>query len=123
MTAMSDFLENEVLTDKLVTGTGYLALFTTATADDGTGTEVAGNGYAREALTMSVANGVASLDADVTFTANGANWGSITHIGIFDAATAGNLLFHGPLDAAKTVNDGESLKFVAADDDITVTLD
>ena len=54
-----------------------------------------------------------------TFTASGGNWGTITHFGIFDAASSGNLLYHGALADDKVIENGDSL--VVAATAITIT--
>lgn len=93
----------------------HLAIFTAAPSDAGGGTELSGNGYARQAITFGAASsGVTSNTSTHTFTASGGNWGACTHFGIFDASSAGNLLWHGALTASRTINDGESLTVAAA---------
>lgn len=127
MAAASDYLENAlinaVLRNTAYTSptTVYAALFTTATTDAGGGTEVSGGSYARTAVTFGApTDGSTSNTADVTFpTATGA-WGTVTHVAIYDAATAGNMLFHGALTASKTVNSGDTFKFATGD--LTITL-
>jgi len=44
----------------------------------------------------------------VTFPAPTAAWGTVTHFGVFDAATAGNALYYGDLTTARTINSGDS---------------
>lgn len=116
-------------------GTGptslYVALLTAAPSDTGGGTEVTGGSYARVAVTSALANwagtqapasttassgttGTTSNNGTVTFPAPTANWGSITHFGIYDASTAGNLLIYGALTVAKTVNSGDAAPSFAA---------
>jgi hypothetical protein len=129
MAHLSDWSEAALL-DWLMGGasptrptTRHLALFTAAPSDSGGGTELSGNGYARQTLTFGATSspgGVASNSAAVEFTAAGGNWGSVTHIGIFSASTGGNLLWHGPMTAARTVNDGDKLNFAIGA--ITTTL-
>ena len=125
MSEMSDFLENALLDHALGTSAlsaptnVYLALFTSDPTDDGSGTEVSGNGYARQLMVMgSASGGIASNTAAESFTASGGNFGVVTHAAIFDALTAGNLLFHTPLDASETVNDGGTLTFAIGDVDV-----
>lgn len=110
-------------------GTGpatlYVALFTAAPSDAGGGTEVTGGSYARVAVTSSLANwagtqaagsttastgtsGTTSNNGTITFPAPTANWGVCTHVGVYDASTAGNLLFWSALTAPKTVNNGDA---------------
>lgn len=127
MSAASDYLENEIL-DHIFRNAAYtspasvhLALYTAAPSDAGGGTEVSGNGYAREAITFGAASGgTISNSAAVEFTATGGNFGTVTHWGIFDAGTSGNLLAHGSLAASRAVNDGDTLTFAIGDIDITL---
>ena len=119
MSAASDYLENKVLDHFLGTAstsapaTVYLALFTTDPTDAGSGTEVStsGTNYARQSIAFSSASsGTTSNSADVEFSqATGSGFGTVTHFGIFDASTAGNLLFHGSLTASKTIAAGDVL--------------
>lgn len=128
MAALSDYAENLIL-NWLMKNTGsapsatYLALFTAAPSDSGGGTEVSGNGYARQAVTWDTASGTGGTTSNTaaeTFTASGGSFGAVTHIGIFDAATSGNLLWHGAMTASKTVADGDSLQFSAGAIDLTI---
>ena len=129
MAALSDYAENLIL-NWLMKNTGsapsttHLALFTSAPNDAGGGTEVSGNGYARQAVTWATASGTGgttSNSTEETFTASGGNFGTVTHIGIFDAATSGNLLWHGAMTGSgKTVADGDSLQFAIGAIDLTI---
>lgn len=92
----------------------YLGLFTAAPSDAGGGTELSGSGYARQAATFGAASsGVVSNTSTHTYTASGGSWGTITHYGVFDALTTGNLLWHGALTTPRTIADGESLTVAA----------
>lgn len=100
--------------------TVYLALFTTATADDGTGTEVSGGSYARQAVTFgapSQVSGAAQISnsADVTYPVATANWGTITHAAVCDAAEGGHFLYHGALTTPRTLNTNDQMKFETGD--------
>ena len=128
MAALSDYAENLIL-NWLMKNTGsapsatYLALFTAAPNDAGGGTEVSGNGYARQAVTWDTASGTGGTTSNSTaetFTASGGDFGTVTHIGIFDAATSGNLLWHGAMTSSKTVADGDSLQFAIGAIDLTI---
>ena len=127
MSAMTNYLELKVLDHVLGTAAFtmptnvYLALFTAvADGEAGTVTEVSGNGYARQACAFgAAASGLASNSAQETFTASGGNWGTITHFGLYDALTTGNLLIYGALDASRTINDGDTLTFAVGAVDIT----
>lgn len=59
--------------------------------------------------------------AALTFpTASGAGWGTITHVGLFDAASGGNLLVFYALTTSRTINDGDTLSFAAGEFDTTL---
>jgi hypothetical protein len=119
MANITTYLENKLL--EHATGKNswtkptntYAALFTVTpttayTSAAPNGTEVTGTGYGRLAIASggssgwaSSANGVIANSVALTWTASG-SWSSgasINTIGIFDALTAGNLLWFGPLSA------------------------
>ena len=129
MAALSDHAEALLLDWLMTTGTAtrptawYVALFTAAPSDSGGGTEVSGSGYARQSVTFDAASspgGTTSNTGAVSFTASGGSFGTVTHIGIFDASTAGNLLWHGAMTASKTVADGDTLEFSIGNIDLTI---
>lgn len=129
MAALSDYSEKLILDWLMTNGSAtrptawYVALYTAAPSDSGGGTEVSGNGYTREAVTFDAAStpgGTTSNSGVVSFTAVGGSWGTVTHLGIFDADTGGNLLWHGALTASKTVGDGDTLEFAIGNIDLTV---
>lgn len=130
MAGMSDYLEKKVLEHVLKNTaytsptTVYLALFTSDPTDAATGTEVSGGAYARQAVTFGLATlgtGAIATTSDITYPVATANWGTISHIGIYDALTAGNLLFSGALTTSKTITTSDQFKVVAGD--LTITLD
>ena len=112
----------------VATGSVYASLHTAATADDGTGAEVAGNAYARQALAKAVGTwtapavaGVISNVAAVTFpAATPATWGTVTHGALWDALTVGNMVMHGPLGASKTIGVGDVFQYAIGALTITV---
>lgn len=133
--AATDYLEQRII-DFVLKGnaefsftpptTVYVALFTTATADDGSGTEVSGANYARQSVAFSamtgVTNGVTSNSAEVAFpTAGAGGWGTITHAAVFDALSGGNMLYHGALAVSKTVNENDTFKIAAGSFALTVS--
>lgn len=129
MSALSDYSEKLLLDWLMTTGSAtrptswYVALYTAAPSDSGGGTEVSGNGYSRQAVTFAAAStpgGTTSNTGAVSFTASGGSWGSITHIGIHDASTSGNLLWHGGLTTSKTVGDGDTIEFAIGNIDLTI---
>lgn len=100
----------------------YIGLFTTDPTDTGAaGTEVSGFGYARTAVTFSVTGDTATNSAAVEFpAASGGNWGTITHIGVMTASTAGDMIVHSALTTAKAINDGDVFRIPTGDLDITL---
>jgi len=77
-------------------------------------TEPSGSGYARIALSRgswSIVDDLATY-AEQTFTASGGDWGDITGAFITDVAsgTSGDLIAVQSFAAARTINDGDSLK-------------
>jgi hypothetical protein len=127
MAEMSNYLENALINVTLrataytAPTTVYLALYTTDPTDADTGTECSGTSYARQAITFGApSNGVSTNSAAIEFPQAGGAWGTITHIGIRDALTTGNLLYHSPLDASKTIATGDV--FRVASGSLSVTL-
>lgn len=117
--AKTDYLEDALLNHVLRNtaysspATVYVALYTVAPTDVGGGTEVAGFAYARQAVTFGApSSGTVANTGAVTFPqASGGAWGTIVAMGIFDAATAGNLLYFGNLTTSKVVGDGDQISF------------
>ena len=127
MTAMSNYLENALInatlrnTSYTSPSTVYVALFTSDPTDAGSGTECSGGAYARQSATFAApSDGSSSTSADVEFPQATGSWGTITHFGIFDASSSGNLLYHGALTASKTIATGDVLKITSSN--LTVTL-
>lgn len=126
MAEMSNHLENE-LYDHVLRNASYtsptniyVSLHTADPTDAGTGTEVSGGSYARTAVTMGApTNGSGTNSADVQFPQCTSDWGSVSHIGIWDATTGGNMLFHSPLDTTKNLTTGDVFKIASGS--LTVT--
>ena len=127
MAEMSNFLENALINATLrattytSVATVYVSLWTSDPTDAGSGTEVSGGSYARTAVTFGAPSNGASLNsADVTFPTATASWGTVGWIGINDAATSGNLLYHTALDTAKAIDSGDIFKISTGN--LSVTL-
>lgn len=129
MAEMSDYLEVALLNATL-NGTAftavnnpYVSLHTANPTDAGTGTEVSGGSYARTASSFATASGTSGLvatDADTTFPTATAAWGTVGWIGLWDAASSGNMLYHTALDASKTIDSGDIFKITTGN--LTVEL-
>jgi hypothetical protein len=120
----SDYLESALLNHTFRTTAFtqptnvYVSLHTADPTDAGTGTEVSGGSYARVEVSRANASWSAPANnggaqeitnaAAVTFPSPTANWGTVTHFGIWDASTTGNLLYHGSLTTSRTINNGDS---------------
>ena len=144
MGAMSDYLENKLI-DQIFRSTAYtfpttlyFGLLTAAPSDTGGGTEVSGSNYSRVAVTASTTNfagtqsagstsassgtgGTTSNNGAINFPTPSGTWGTVTHFGIYDASSAGNLLFYGALTTSKTINTNDVVSFAAAA--LTVQID
>ena len=124
---MSNYLENALInvtlraTSYTAPTTVYVGLYTTDPTDANTGTEVSGGSYARKSATFGApSNGASTTSADITFDQATASWGTIAYIGILDALTSGNLLYHTALDTSKAIDTGDIFKIASAS--LTVTL-
>ena len=127
MAEMSNYLENALINGTLratsytAPTTVYVGLYTTDPTDANTGTEVSGGSYARTSATFGApSNGVTTNSAAVTFPTATGTWGTVGWIGILDAATSGNLLYHTPLTSSKSIISGDI--FTIAIGNLSVTL-
>lgn len=131
MAALSNYLENKLI-DQLFRAqaysfptTLYIGLLTSAPSDTGGGTEVSGGSYARVGVACSLVNwagtqasgstvassgtgGTTSNNNVITFADPTADWGTITHFGIYDASSGGNLLIYGAMTTARLVANGDT---------------
>lgn len=124
--AASNYLENKWLDHSLGTTTFtkpttvYVALYTTNPTDADSGTEVTGGTYTRQSATWSsAASGSTSNPSDIVFTLMPA--ATVTHFGIRDASSGGNLLYYGAFTASKTTTAGDTLTIPATGLVITVS--
>lgn len=125
---MSNYLAN-ILLNQVFRNTAYtrpakvyLALYTSNPTAADTGQEVSGGGYARQEVVFSaptsetynqyhpvtgqqvnVTKRTIKNSADIVLPTATADWGQITHIGIRDAATGGNLLYFGSLETPRSI--------------------
>ncbi len=128
MAEMSDYLEKKIL-DYVLTDTAdwapatvYLALHT-GDPTDVTDPTALGNevDVARQAIEFDAAHATTGVTQNTnieTFTSMPAV--TVSHIGIWDHLSAGNLLFYTAVDASKEVGSGDTITVAAGA--ITVTL-
>jgi hypothetical protein len=141
--AFTDYFENKII-DHLFRATTYtpstvyVGLMTSVCSDSAAGTEVSGGNYARVSVSKvdaswkgthasatgasSGTSGTISNAAAVTFPAPTANWGVVTHWGIWDASSSGNLLVCDDLTVSKTINNGDAAPSFAIDA-LTIQID
>jgi len=127
MSAMSNYLENALVNATLRNTsftsptTVYVGLYTSNPGEGNTGTEVSGGSYARQSATFGApSDGASTNSATLTFPTATGSWGTITHIGILDALTTGNLLYYAALDVSKTIGSGDI--FTISSGNLSVTL-
>jgi hypothetical protein len=128
MAELSNYLENKLLDHVLRNvsytspTTVYVGLYTSDPGDDNSGTEVSGGSYARQILSVTTASGgIVTSSADVTFPQATGSWGTISHIGLLDALSSGNLLMHTPLTTSRAIETGDVLKISTGS--LTASLD
>lgn len=115
----SNYLEGKIIEHVLRNvsytspSTVYLALYTSNPAEDNSGSEYSGGSYSRQSISFSAqSNGTVTNSGTVAFTNLGS--GTITHIGILDNSSGGNLLYYGPLTTSLTITTGSSINFATA---------
>lgn len=121
----SNFLENKVL-DHVFGGTTYtqpatiyVSLHTADPDEDGSGAEVSGGSYARQVATMAAAaSGAKATNADLVYTNMPA--ATVTHVGLWDAVSAGNFLGGGALATPKTTGAGDTFQITSGN--LTISL-
>lgn len=134
MSAFSDHLEQQLINATLrggsyAGGLVYIALFLTNPTDSNVGDELSDSAYIRQVAGDPASSGFNAPDANggntanskvVTFPAIADAQVVVSHWGIFDAQTDGNLLYHAPLTNQKTLDISDVLSFPIGA--LTVTL-
>ena len=124
--SFSNYLETELL-DHVFANNAYtspsavyVSLHTANPDEDASGAEVSGGSYARVAGTFTVSGNTATTSAAVEFATATASWGTITHVAVWDASTAGNMLAYAALTASKAIASGDVFRIPTGDLDITL---
>lgn len=112
MMAFSYTKAAEILNNEFRSRPVYLALYTSNPTANDTGTEVSGGGYERQQITFTEPvledeKQTIKNDAKVEFPIAEGDWGTITHVGIRDAAVGGNLIAFAELAAPRTIMAGD----------------
>lgn len=126
--SFSNFLETEILDHVFANNaytaptTLYLALFTANPDEDGSGAEVStsGTAYARQTVAFTVSGNTASNSGAVEYPTATASFGTVSHVGIYDALTSGNLIAYAALSSSKAITTGDVFRVPVGDLDITL---
>jgi hypothetical protein len=139
MANLTNFAENALI-DALLRGqalgapaTFHVALFTSDPTETGAaGTEASYTGYARVAVTSSLANWAGTQGAGTTVASSGTGGASsnngvitfgaptgggpqtVTHWALMSASTGGNMWIYAPLAAPRVLNNGDAAPFFPA---------
>jgi len=97
-----------------------VGLFTTDPGEAQGGTEVSGGAYVREAVTFTVSGDTATNSAAVEWPVATADWGTITHVAIYDALTGGNQIAYASLTISKIIATGDVIRISAGELDVTL---
>ncbi len=125
--SFTNFLETEIL-DHVFAGaaytapsTKYLALFTAISdGEAGSVTELSGSAYARQSVAFTTSGNTTSNNAAVEFPTATGSWGTVTHVGVYDASSSGNLMAYATLSSSKTIDTGDVFRVPSGDLDITL---
>lgn len=117
------FLRNQVVAQPTQV---FLALYINDPTDADTGTEVSGGAYVRKQITFgapstSGTKAVISNNAKVEFDIATSDWGQVSHWGIRDASTGGNLLVRGSFSRVENIQSGN--RFTIEIGNLQVTAD
>ena len=124
--SFSNTFETTVLTWVFTTSSAtrptswHIALYTASPSDPGGGTEVTGGGYARQSVTFTVSGNTASNTAAIEWPVATAGYGTVTDVGVFDAASGGNLIAYAALTTSKAIDTGDVFRLPAGDLDVTL---
>ena len=131
MSEFSTYFENKIIdlmrSQAFTEIAAYVALFDTtaslANLEAGTLTgEISGSGYVRQLAGLSApSDGVSANGSDISFPQATGDWGTVRYCALMDASSGGNVLMYAQLDADKTVNNGDTFKFLAGELDVVVT--
>ena len=126
--SFSNFLETELL-DHVFTNSAYtapstlyLSLHTANPDEDASGTEVStsGTAYVRQSGSFTVSGNTATTDAAIEYATATADYGTVSHVAIWDAETSGNMLAYAALTTPKAISTGDVFRIPTGDLDITL---
>ena len=124
-TYLANALQSAVLRNTSYTSpaTVYVALYTTDPTVANSGTEVSGGSYARVSAAFDAPSGtgITANTSLLTFPTASGSWGTVTHFGVLDASSGGNLLHFGALSVSKVVATNDIVTVPAGDLDVTLS--
>ena len=125
--SFTNFLETEILDHVFAgaaytaPGTKYLGLFTAISdGEAGSVTELSGSAYARQSVAFTTSGNTTSNNAAVEFPTATGSWGTVTHVGVYDASSSGNLMAYATLSSSKAIATGDVFRVPTGDLDITL---
>lgn len=102
--------------DSLITGTLYVALWTTAPDDEGVGgVEVTGGGYTRIAHSAwtTATSGVKANNTEILFPVATVAWGTVVAATVMDASTGGSQIAVSDNSFSTSVDIADTVRFQA----------
>ncbi|MFV0440497.1 MAG: hypothetical protein ACK5LV_04315 [Lachnospirales bacterium] len=128
MSNASNYLENKVLGECFGSGDRYIGLFLSNPTDFDAGVEVDqnGTGYIRQKVAFSSPKSEGDKQyientSEITFPLALADYGTVTHYGIYDSQNQGNLYIHGKL--IRDVNITKDSKFIVLANNLKIYID
>lgn len=120
MSDMTNYLQgklvNAIFNGVTFQGTGnyYAALFTSDPTKKGNqDDEVTDNSYERQSITFSsTQDGITTNSVEITFSPAEVGYGTVTHIGVLDSPTGGNILFYKRFGVAIDVGEDKGVRII-----------
>ena len=107
--------ENLVINEFFRKKNFYLGLLKADPTDNADVQEIQGTSYKRQQITFETPqNGETYNSNDINFPVATENWGWITHVGLFDSATDGQLVAYSALDYKKEIRAADIYKIPQA---------
>lgn len=121
--SISNYAENKILDHSLSVSswtmpTGVYVSVHSASPGETGANEIASTTRQGDTAFNSAASGATANTSAVTFTSMPSC--TVTHIGIWDAATSGNFLWYGALSSSVACGSGDTFEIAAGDLDITL---
>lgn len=130
--SFSNFLEDELLDHVFgaasysAPGTIHISLHTADPGETGASEVASSNNYSRAAVTNNATNfpaasgGAKANGTLIQFATPSGSWGTVTHVGAWDASSAGNFLGGGALSVSQAIASGNDVEIAIGDLDITL---